>query len=164
MKETPQHSLDPKIKMVWRLSQAVVITLVSLCVFACGAIPWIVSADTHFWATPFCIGVLAVYVVWMLLALVVYTPLRYRFWRYELTPEYLDLSFGVIWRRRIIVPFIRVQNTDTEQGPVLRAFGLASVTVSTAADSMHIPGLDAEAAAQLRDKAAEFARLAREDV
>lgn len=62
------------------------------------------------------------------------------------------------------MPFIRVQNTDTRQGPILRAFGLASVTVSTAANNHVIVGLDVQVADQLRDRAAELARLAREDV
>ena len=63
-----------------------------------------------------------------------------------------------------MVPFIRVPNTDTKQGPIRRAFGLASVTVSTAAGSMEIPGLRADEAEEVRDKAAELARLAKEDV
>lgn len=92
------------------------------------------------------------------------TPLRYIRWHYELRPDFLELKYGIIWRKHIVVPFIRAQNTDTKQGPILRAFGLASVTVSTAAGSMEIPGLLTEEADSVRDRAAEFARLAREDV
>ena len=50
------------------------------------------------------------------------------------------------------------------QGPILRAFGLSSVTVATAAGEHEIPGLGIEEADVLRDRAAELARLAREDV
>ena len=71
---------------------------------------------------------------------------------------------GIIVRKHTVVPFIRVQNTDTRQGPLLRMMGLASVTISTAAGSMEIPGLPAADAETLRDQAAEFARLAKEDV
>ena len=81
-----------------------------------------------------------------------------------MSPEYLDIARGIIWRKRFIIPFIRVQNTDTRQGPVLRAFGLSSVTVATAAGEHEIPGLGMEEAEQLRDRAAELARLAQEDV
>ena len=56
------------------------------------------------------------------------------------------------------------QNTDTRQGPILRAFGLSSVTVATAAGEHEIPGLALDVAEQLRDRAAELARLAQEDV
>ena len=99
-------------------------------------------------------------VVW----LVVLPPIRFMRWRYELSDDYLDIARGIVWRKRFVIPFIRVQNTDTRQGPILRAFGLASVTVATAAGEHEIPGLDSQTAEQLRDKAAELARLAQEDV
>ena len=85
-------------------------------------------------------------------------------WRYELSNDYLDIARGIVWRKRFVIPFIRVQNTDTRQGPILRAFGLSSVTVATAAGEHEIPGLSADVAEQLRDRAAELARLAQEDV
>ena len=100
----------------------------------------------------------------LVIFLVILPPIRYVRWRYELSDEYLDIAKGIIWRKRYIIPFIRVQNTDTRQGPILRAFKLASVTVSTAAGSHEIPGLDTQSAEELRDRAAELARLAREDV
>ena len=81
-----------------------------------------------------------------------------------MSSDFLDIAKGIIWKKRYIIPFIRVQNTDTKQGPILRAFRLASVTVSTAAGSHEIPGLDMEEAENVRDSAAEFARIAREDV
>lgn len=96
--------------------------------------------------------------------LVVLPPIRFVRWRYELSSDYLDIARGIVWRKRFIIPFIRVQNTDTRQGPILRAFGLASVTVATAAGEHEIPGLGSDVAEQLRDRAAELARLAQEDV
>ena len=99
-----------------------------------------------------------------MLWLAVLPPIRYVRWRYELPQDYLDIARGIIWRKRFVIPFIRVQNTDTRQGPILRAFGLSSVTVATAAGEHEIPGLALDVAEQLRDRAAELARLAQEDV
>lgn len=164
MKELPPHQLDPKIKAVWRISDTVTLTIIFLCIFAVGGIAWLIGEDTHFWSGPYCLITVIVYAVVLVLFLVVVTPVRYIRWRYELSHDFLDIANGIIWRKRYIVPFIRVQNTDTKQGPILRAFGLASVTVSTAAGSLEIPGLSAEEADQVRDKAAELARIAREDV
>ena len=127
MRPLPTSKLDPRIKMVWRLNDALWITILALC-------------------------------------LVVLPPIRYQRWRYQLTEDYLEIALGIVWRKRFIIPFIRVQNTDTRQGPIMRAFGLSSVTVATAAGNHEIPGLDVEQAEQVRDRAAELARLAREDV
>ena len=109
-----------------------------------------------------CIG--AAWVLCLVLCLVVLPPVRYARWRYQLSDDYLDIARGIVWRKRFIIPFIRVQNTDTRQGPIQRAFGLASATVATAAGEHEIPGLASEVADQLRDKAAELARIAQEDV
>ena len=106
----------------------------------------------------------AVWALCLVVWLVVLPPIRYARWRYQLSDDYLDIAKGIIWRKRFIIPFIRVQNTDTRQGPIQRAFGLSSVTVATAAGEHEIPGLASEVAEQLRDKAAELARIAQEDV
>ena len=84
----------------------------------------------------------------------------------ELHDDYLDIAKGIIWRKRYIIPFIRVQNTDTRQGPILRAFGLSSVTVATAAGEHVIPGLANDVADQVRATRAapELAPTSREDM
>lgn len=160
----PQNKLDPKIKNVWRISDSIWITVLFASVSLIGILPWLLAEETRVWAGPFCIVTLVLYVLTLVLFLFVVTPIRYKRWRYQLSPEFLEIARGIIWRTRTVVPFIRVQNTDTKQGPILRMFGLASVTVSTAAGSMEIPGLPSDEADTLRDKAAEFARIAKEDV
>ena len=67
-------------------------------------------------------------------------------------------------KKRIIVPLVRVQHVESKQGPIMKANGLASVLVSTAGESFEIPGLAEAEAAELRDRVAELARLAKEDV
>ena len=160
MKEMPVNQLDPRVKAVWRINDAIWITVIGLCV-ALGIVPLMLIPGVGMWpliALGVCMAV--VYIVW----LIVLPPIRFMRWRYEVSEDYLDIAKGIIWRKRYTIPFIRVQNTDTRQGPILRAFGLASVTVSTAAKEHVIPGLQFDVAEQLRDRAAELARLAREDV
>lgn len=163
MRALPEQKLDPRIKNVWRINDAIWIILG----FACCFVPFaLISAvdPGESWAGVVCIALVAALVVMLVVFLVILPPIRYVRWRYELSDEYLDIAKGIIWRKRYIIPFIRVQNTDTRQGPLLRMMGLASVTISTAAGSMEIPGLPAADAETLRDQAAEFARLAKEDV
>lgn len=162
MREVPSQQLSPKVKNVWRINDAVWITVVFLCVFVPFAA--VQAASPNEWC-PVVLAVLAVvYAASLAVFLAVLPPIRYVRWRYEVTPEYLDIARGIVWRKRFVVPFVRVQNTDTRQGPVLRAFGLSSVTVATAAGEHEIPGLETSVAEELRDRAAELARLAQEDV
>lgn len=158
----PTQQLDPKIKNVWRINDAIWIVILFLCCF----IPFAVVQLVH--PTAWCFIVLAAeviaFVALLVLFLLVLPPIRYARWRYELSNEFLDIARGIIWRKHITIPFIRVQSTDTKQGPILRAFGLSAVTAATAAGEHEIPGLETSVAEQLRDRVAEFARIAQEDV
>jgi len=162
MRELPKNQLCPKIKSVWRLNDAIWLTLTFLFCVAGFVIAYIYTYE--FWSLVVVFSLLALYIIGMIVFMAVIPPIRFIRWRYELSEDFLDIARGIIWKKRFIIPFVRVQNTDTQQGPILRAFGLASVTVSTAAGNHSIPGLDSETAEQLRDRAAELARIAQEDV
>lgn len=163
MKDLPKNQLDPRVKSVWRINDGIWIAL-GFIIALCCVVPLSLiraTASIGFWLL---VIVCAIAFVLFILFLVVLPPIRYIRWRFEISPEYLDIAKGIIWRKRYTIPFIRVQNTDTRQGPILRAFHLSNVTVATAASEHVIPGLDAQMAEELRDRAAELARLAREDV
>lgn len=163
MRPLPQNQLNPKVKSVWRLSDA----LWTTATFAACAITFvgIAMADPDAGWAWVVVGVMAaIWLAALLVLVVVLPPVRYVRWRYEVGENELDIAKGIVWRSRAVIPFVRVQNTDTKQGPILRAFGLASVTVATAAGEHVIPGLAFEEADVLRDRIAEQARLAQEDV
>ena len=162
MRALPVNKLNPRIKHVWRISDA---TWIILSYLGC-MLPFAIvdQYEPEPWIGMVVLGESIVFVILLVIFLVILPPIRFVRWRYELTPEYLDIAKGIIWRKRYIIPFIRVQNTDTRQGPILRMFGLSSVTVATAAGNHEIPGLGNEEAEALRDRAAELARIAREDV
>ncbi len=163
MRPVPANQLNPRVKIVWRITHLlVVLVLYGLAIMA----PLMVGIMDGF--TVIVKGVLvalaAIAVVVAVIYVGVWPQVSYMRWRYELGEHELDIARGIIWRKRFIIPFVRVQNTDTNQGPLLRLFGLSSVTVSTAAGTHTIPGLRNDEADQLRDLIAVQARLAQEDV
>lgn len=164
MEATQGQKLDPRIKRVWRISDAIVLTLIFLAILFIPVIVLLVDDEATAVMGVLCLFVLILYIVSLLVFWFIITPLRYIRWRYQLSQDFLDIVRGIIVHKHTVVPFIRVQNTDTRQGPLLRLMGLASVTISTAAGSMEIPGLPTAEAEKLRDQAAEFARIAKEDV
>ena len=162
MKPLPENKLDPRVKHTWRIADTIAIVILGLMVIVPLAV--IATADHSR-----VVGIFADIAIWVTIALIVLfvvllPKIRYARWRWGVTDEFLEIAKGIIWRRRTVIPFIRVQNTDTRQGPLMRSFGLADVTVSTAAGEHVIPGLAAADADALRDRAAELARIAREDV
>lgn len=163
MRSLPKEKLDPRIKSVWRITDCLWILFVSIfCTLPFVIVAAVEPDEAWIWMVIAIEVILCV--ILLALFLFVVPTIRYARWRYELSDEFVEIARGIIWRKHFVIPFIRVQNTDTQQGPIMRAFGLSSVTISTAAGSHVIPGLDTESADKLRDKAAELARIAREDV
>jgi membrane protein YdbS with pleckstrin-like domain len=90
--------------------------------------------------------------------------LSWKNWRYAIDENEIDLKRGVIFKTRTLIPLSRVQHVDTRQGPLLRSYNLASVTISTAATTHEIPALDSIIADRVRQQISTYARLAEEDV
>jgi membrane protein YdbS with pleckstrin-like domain len=79
---------------------------------------------------------------------------RYRAKGYDLGEDRLRVVGGVLFRKDTIVPFGRVQHLDVEQGPIERAFGLATLVLHTAGNhnsSVRLPGLANELAIEMRE-------------
>jgi membrane protein YdbS with pleckstrin-like domain len=88
----------------------------------------------------------------LLRALVVVRSVRA--WGYAERDEDLLVRHGLFLRKLSIVPYARMQFVDVTAGPMERMFGLATVTMHTAAaaSDARIPGLPSAEAARLRDR------------
>ncbi|ASK61258.1 hypothetical protein CFK37_03220 [Virgibacillus phasianinus] len=89
---------------------------------------------------------------------------RWKRWRYEIFEQEIYIQHGILIISRTLVPMIRVQHVDTKQGPILKKYQLASVTISTAATTHEIPALLEEDASSLRDRISALARVDEDDV
>lgn len=89
--------------------------------------------------------------------------IRWRHWRYEIDEHEIDLKRGIFIITRTLIPIKRVQHVDTQQGPILRRYGLATVTISTAATTHEIPALSDDVADEARNRISNLARIAKDD-
>jgi len=117
--------------------------------------------DIHFWIV---IALSIIFSAIWLLSVFIVPALRWKRWRYSINEDEIDLLRGVLVRTETLIPLSRVQHVDTRQGPLLRWYGLSSVTISTAATTHEIPGLDQVIADRVRKEISTYARLAEEDV
>jgi membrane protein YdbS with pleckstrin-like domain len=93
-----------------------------------------------------CLGLGAFALLW--------PPVRYRYTSYRVSEGGVRIRRGVVWRLAISVPRSRVQHTDVSQGPIERAFDLATLIIYTAGTqhaSVHLSGLAHETALTIRD-------------
>lgn len=155
----PQKRISERGLTVWRISGAIY-SLFSL-LLAGGVIALVIVFNWPTWiiAIALIVLLLEIYLVVMLIP-----TLRWKRWRYEVRENEIELQQGVLVIKRTLVPMIRVQHVDTRQGPILRKYQLATVTVSTAATVHEIPALDIGEAEELRLFISKLARVADDDV
>ena len=103
MREMPANQLNPRIKSVWRINDAIWIAVSFLCCFLPFAIIALVAPEEA-WAGVVALIVAIVFAALLVLCVVVLPPIRYARWRYELTPDYLDIARGIFWRKRFVIP------------------------------------------------------------
>ena len=79
---------------------------------------------------------------------------RFRAWGYAEREDDLLVRRGVLLQRTSVVPYGRMQYVDVTAGPLDRRYGLATVTLHTAAAATDasVPGLRTAEAARLRDR------------
>jgi membrane protein YdbS with pleckstrin-like domain len=80
--------------------------------------------------------------------------IEYRYFRYVLDADGIEIRCGVVWRKLIRVPRSRVQHIDVDQGPLERRHGIASLSIHTAGTEFAqvlLPGLRYARAIEIRD-------------
>lgn len=154
----PANAIDPRMRTYWTVQALMATAALGALIAAGAAIAAMVGATTAAWIVGLAggLGVLLVAA-----SSLVAVRLGYRHFRYEVTEHGLYVARGRFWRRQQIVPHARLQTVDTTAGPLLRAFGLVAVQVSTAsaAGGTSIPGLRRPVADELITELARRAEL-----
>lgn len=160
LESEPSERIDPRALKSWFVSGLLIgIAIFSIPVayiFLIGP-AWDLPRDWG-WIG---IALVAVFTLW---SAIIAPQLRIRFWRYEIRENEVDIQNGIFIIRRTLIPMVRIQHVDTEHGPVMRFFGLATLRISTAATDHYIPALSREKAAELMGEIAALARVSDEDV
>ncbi|MGM0754212.1 MAG: PH domain-containing protein [Bacillota bacterium] len=155
----PQKKISPKALKVWKI-YGVFETLI-VTVVAAGAIVLTVLFDWPQWIIAVAVGI---FILFTYLFVFFIPTIKWKRWRYEVREQEIELQRGIFIVKRTLVPMVRVQHVDTVQGPILKKYRLATITISTAATVHEIPALDMEEADGLRNSISQLARVAEDDV
>ncbi|QIX28813.1 PH domain-containing protein [Nocardioides sp. JQ2195] len=143
MLREPAHQVSPRAVAMWRMiAVSELVGAVAVLV-----VVWLLVPSHPWWLV-----VLVVVVLLPLVAIAIWQPgIRNRIHRWEVTPGAVHTRSGWISTQQRIAPLSRVQTVDTRQGPLMRLYGLAAVTITTAsaAGAVEIQGLDADVAARV---------------
>ncbi len=158
--DMPKERINPKALKAWRVNG--VISFIIFMVFPVGFF----IASHNLGPFPLIIGwvLLGLALVGGILQIFIIPRIRMWYWRYEIRDNEIDIQYGIIVIKRTLIPMIRIQHVDTEQGPVLRYFKLSTLSISTAGTTHKIPALSVEKALELRSQVSMLARMSDEDV
>ena len=154
-----KNRISLKAVKVWRqsgmISAAVTTIIAGALTVATNMLDWSAWIIYAAWGT---------LVLEFILFVIVIPSLRWKWWRYEVRENEIEIQKGLIIIERTLVPMIRVQHVETKQGPLMRRNDLATVEISTAATTHEIPALDRTEAEHLRGYIAQMVTLVKEDV
>ncbi len=153
------HQIPRKGLTVWRLygvfNTFVVVILMGVASFL-----------TYYFEWPSFIYYIA-FVLLLIVALTsiwLFPKIRWDHWRYEVREHEIEIQSGLFIVKRTLIPMVRVQHVDTSQGPILKKYDLANISISTAATTHVIPMLVTNDADSLRARISILARVAEDDV
>lgn len=129
-----RHQLSRRVIAYWRWRWLVslVPSLLLLAALAI-VIPW-----GQWWLRLSLFAVLAV--VWIA-ALIVLPPIRFRVFWYAISDTEIDIQHGIVFIKRSVIPMHRVQSLRVERGPIADHYRMATLRISTAADTLSVSGL-----------------------
>ncbi|WP_445490573.1 PH domain-containing protein [Niallia sp. 03133] len=159
MLSQPEDRLSLKGIKVWIITG--MFTAIFPLVLCAAVITFTILFD---WHLVFSILSVIFFIVYLYFSVRILPRLKWKRWRYEVREDEIEIQQGVFIMKRTLVPMIRVQHVDTKQGPLLRKYDLAAVSISTAATVHEIPILGTDIAEEIRNYISKKARVAEEDV
>ena len=120
----PAHRVSERAVAYWRLTALAG----SVVLWVLLGVGYVLLDDPGWWVTALIVVIVAVDVVY----LVAMPRVRFRVHRWEVTPTAVHTRSGWLTTEERIAPLSRVQTVDSAQGPLMRPFGLMSITVTTA--------------------------------
>ncbi len=92
------------------------------------------------------------FVFWIFINILI--PFKFRKKGYAVRERDIIYKSGLWWRKKIIIPFNRIQHCEVQQGPFSKIFGLRSLTVFTAGggnSDLKIAGIPENQAEDLKE-------------
>ncbi|XOK62080.1 PH domain-containing protein [Paenibacillus elgii] len=151
--------IDQNALKVWRLTAFTILSPLIPILAALLLLSFLAN-----WPLWIFMAVLAMTAVAVLLQIVIIPQIRYKRWSYEISEQVIELYHGIWSLKRTLIPMVRIQHVDMKQGPLLRRYGLATVTFATAAGSHRIPALPEQKADRIRQQIAAYAEVFNEDL
>ncbi|WP_166243345.1 PH domain-containing protein [Paenibacillus turpanensis] len=159
--EEPTSSISSYAVNVWRITGALdhgsalaVIAILAGCAVKFQWYSWIST-------TLYILG--AIFLVLLIISVAFLPAYRQRSWRFRIDSRYIQLKHGTWEVRHTIIPMEKVEYVKTEQGPILKRYGLYNIWVGTTTSKHVIPAISGEEAYRLKGLIAAYANVKAND-
>ncbi|MFS0786742.1 PH domain-containing protein [Shouchella sp. 1P09AA] len=156
MRKQPELRLPKKAVQVWRIQNSIDTLFFALVPVVYYFVQLYIFESFYAWLTWAFAGFVVLYGT---VRILIWPKIQWYRFRYEVFEDEIDIQQGVIIVRRTLVPMVRVQHVDTEQGPILQRYKMSAVSITTAATTHQIPTLFIDDADALRDQIASLASV-----
>lgn len=155
-------TLPIEARTVFRLSSAI-FYLIGLVITG-GLVAVSLYFDWPMWLQYTMYALLAIDLIYSVIDIAVFQKWKQERFTYLVQPLEIRLHHGIITTHDVLIPMTKVQYVHAKQGPLLRKYGLQTITIGTAAGSHEIYAIEESFAKTLREQIAVYARIEEEDV
>lgn len=156
------HSISPRSIRVWRTTN--LISEFIILILLIGLLIASYHFDWYRWITIVLWIIIAILPLGMIWSIVFEPKWKYNYWSYGFDESYIRLQSGRLFMSQSVIPMSKIQFVETEQGPLLKANHLYTVTIGTMGTPHKIPMLPAEDAHTLKTHIANYAQMKEVDV
>ncbi|MCM2677208.1 PH domain-containing protein [Alkalicoccobacillus plakortidis] len=157
----PDQRISKKAVVVWRISSTIAHVITLLVLGTVLFLHW--YYDWANWIGYITYVITGLIILQAIYKIFIYPIYMQKTWRYRVDNEYIQIKHGAIEHVHLLIPMVKVLHVSTSQGPILRKFGLSTITIGTTASSHEIPALPVDEAEDLREKIAMLAKVTEDE-
>ena len=161
MRTIPENKLHERVVTLWFIHSVIAAVITGAVVFG---IMFFLNKSNEV-STAFAIVLpCLIFALIIVVEGIIFTTIRYRRFRYHISDDEIIIKKGIIIIVHTVVPMIKIQYTDTVNGPIMRLFKLATVRIMTAGGNVEIPGLPPDEAEEMAARITELVKTVKENV
>lgn len=156
--------MEDKVKLpalainVWKIHG-----VIEVIIFGLALIILFVTSMNWNWSLWIFTILIVFYIIYSPVRIKLFPNLRWKHFFYEIKEDEIDIQDGIFVIKRTLVPVVKIQKVYITQGPILKKFDLANVTVYTAASEETIPALPYKSAEDLRNYISQLVKVSVDD-
>ncbi|MGM0836986.1 MAG: PH domain-containing protein [Bacillota bacterium] len=155
--EEPTEKISTNAITIWRISNtighAVALLITAILIFCADQFDWYRWVEITLYFIGGFLSFSAIY------SILIGPTLTQRYWRYKIDEQFVQLKNGKWNENHTLIPMEKVEYVRTEQGPILRRYGLYNIIVGTTTSNHTLPAIPIEVAMKLKAQIATFAKI-----